>query len=293
MAVRGERPAGALSLPSARAPAPGPGTASSSLALKWYRPGFTGNFSDNTHSWEVGRTDGGIVVRTLFGRPDSAAPPQLDSYDIAYLAGGPQRVAETVLIALRDRGVIAVTGPRVRALEAQPEHEGPERPEGSECPEGPDRPERPNLPEQPVERALVALCPRGKSVARVLAAVLHGPETAEIGRRLRSHGLLTRFRARPNRAGRRRLEVAREGGTLPAYVFDGLAAVPDRRLRRSVGEAAPLQSGFRRHLVRTARYIDVDSPYGSDHASDHGSGFGSDAGHASWGGGGGGGGGGD
>ncbi|MER7795236.1 TIGR04222 domain-containing membrane protein [Streptomyces sp. NPDC097640] len=50
--------------------------------------------------------DGGIPVRTIFRRRESVAPLTLDIYDIAYLAGGPRRVARTALIQLRERGAI-------------------------------------------------------------------------------------------------------------------------------------------------------------------------------------------
>jgi hypothetical protein len=172
-------------------------------------------------------------MSALFRRSAAAAPQTLDPYDIAYLAGGRQRVAEAALIALRDRGVITISGPRVRAGEELPCH--------------------------PVERMLTGLCPRGKSVARVREGVLRSPQVKEIGRRLVAYGLLTRFRRRPTRAGRRHLEAARRGGAVPAYVFDGPAVLPERLLRRNVGGTPRIPSGLGRSLVRMGKAIDSDS----------------------------------
>jgi hypothetical protein len=188
--------------------------------------------------------------------------PTLELYDIAYLAGGPQRVAEAALIRLRDRGVVTVVGPRVRARRGED-----------------------GRADHPVERALVAQCSRGgKSVTFVLAALRNGPEVEAIRRRLVSHGLLTRYRRRPTRAGRRQLAAARRDGmTLPGYVLDGTAAVTDRRLRRTIGNAAPPPSGLGRTLIRMGKRLDND--HDSNAASDSASG-----GYADGGGGGGGGG---
>ncbi|MGW6940082.1 TIGR04222 domain-containing membrane protein [Streptomyces xanthophaeus] len=188
----------------------------------------------------------------------------LDIYEVAFLAGGPQRVAEVALLGLRERGWITVLGPRVRA----------ER-----------RAEEP--PEHPVERALTGLCPRGKGVAVVLTAVARGPEVAEIRGRLRAARLLGPVRPRPSMAGRRRLAAARAEGVWPAYVFEGPPAVPDRLLRRVIQQANPLPSGLGRTLVRMGKALDR-----ADH-DDHGhdAGHGGGDGHGCGGGGGGGGGG--
>jgi hypothetical protein len=204
-------------------------------------------------------------MRTIFRRPASAVTRTLDLYDIAHLAGGPQRVAETAFLGLRERGVIRVRGSWVRALGEPADH--------------------------PVERALIALCPRGKSVASVLATVLGGPEMAEIEGRLVSYGLLTRSRHRLTHAGRRHLETAKRDATLPTYVLGGRAAVPDRVLRLTVREAAPRPSGLGRNLMRMGRVLDTDfsTDCDTDSATDcdtHPD-SGSDAGHFSCGGGGG------
>ncbi|MCM1964995.1 TIGR04222 domain-containing membrane protein [Streptomyces sp. G1] len=128
-------------------------------------------------------------------------------YELAHLAGGPQRVAEAALIALRDLGALTVTGPRVRATTPAP----PAR--------------------HPVEAVLTAFCSRGRGVPAAIAAVREAPETAEIGRRLRTLGLLPRFGHRPTRAGRRLLAEAKSAAAHPAYVFQGPSAIEDRLLR--------------------------------------------------------------
>lgn len=169
----------------------------------------------------------------------------LDVYEVAYLAAGPQRVAQVALLGLRERGLVGVVGPRVRA-------------------------DRPADGGHPVERALTAACPRGRSVAAVLAAVAGGPEVAGIRDRLRAAGLLGRVRSRPTAAGRRRVAAARAEGAWPAYVFDGPPAVADRMLRRVVQEAAPLPSGLGRHLARMGKALDR-ADHGNDHGYDGGS----------------------
>ncbi|MFF9979637.1 TIGR04222 domain-containing membrane protein [Streptomyces erythrochromogenes] len=189
------------------------------------------------------------------GRRRGAGAMVLDVYEVAYLAAGPRRVAEVALLRLRERGVVGVVGPRVRA-------------------------ERPADGAHPVERALTGSCPRGRSVAAVLAAVADGPETAGIRDRLRAAGLLGRVRSRPTAAGRRRVAAARAEGAWPAYVFDGPPAVADRMLRRVVQEAGPVPSGLGRHLVRMGKALDR-----ADH-SEHGHGHGHDGGSCGGGGGG-------
>ncbi|MDX3224456.1 TIGR04222 domain-containing membrane protein [Streptomyces sp. ME19-01-6] len=220
----------------------------------------------------MGGMDGGIPVRTIFRRRESAAPRTLDIYDIAYLAGGPRGVVQTALITLRERGAIKLAGRRVRALRA-----------GKPA-------------DHPVERALIELChPIGKYTLPATAKVLSGPEVKGIGRRLASYGLLSRSRRRLTPAGERELESAKEEGALPAYVFDGPAALPDRRLRSAV-RAVPYSSPS---LLQMGRAFELAYEDEDDTGSDGGSGSGSDwgshsgSGHASCGSGCGGGGGGD
>ncbi|MEV6785491.1 TIGR04222 domain-containing membrane protein [Streptomyces sp. NPDC051098] len=199
-------------------------------------------------------------MRTLFRRPPATTAPQtLDVYDIAHLAGGPRRVVEVALVTLSERGAVTLRATRVRAVDQQA------------------RGHR-------VERALLALCPRGRSTAAVFAALRAAPEVEEIGSRLVAYGLVARSGRRPTATGRRSLEKARQEGVLPHYVFEGPAALPDRRVRQAVGEASTVPSGLGKRLVRMAKAVDDSGP-----DADHGTGGGGHAGgHHSCGGGGGG-----
>ncbi|MEV0774628.1 TIGR04222 domain-containing membrane protein [Streptomyces sp. NPDC050433] len=202
-------------------------------------------------------------MRTTIWRRVSAAERRLETYEVAYLAGGPQRVLETALFALRDREAITMAGRRVRAV-------------------GEDD----SLAEHPVERAVLVSCPRGRSLAVVATALRDGPEVAEIKRELIALGLLTRLRHRLTRAGASRLEAARREAALPAYVFDGPPAHQNRRLRRIVA-ATSIPSGLGRSLIRMGKSTDPD--HDDNHAPDATT----DSGGFSCGSGGGGGGGGD
>ncbi|GAA2350501.1 TIGR04222 domain-containing membrane protein [Streptomyces cuspidosporus] len=217
-------------------------------------------------------------MRTLFRRRDGAARQALDLYDIAYLAGGPRRVAQVALITLRERGAIKFIGLRLRAV----------------------RPAE--AADHPVERALIGWChPVGCDAASAVAEVLSGPEVKRIGARLVSYGLLSRSRRRRTDAGGRALESAQQEGTLPAHVLQGLSAVPDERLRTAVGKAVPIPAGLGGTLIRMGHAFEDDD--GDDYGQDaHGGsdsapgpdwGSHSGSGHASCGSGCGGGGGGD
>ncbi|MGW7366280.1 TIGR04222 domain-containing membrane protein [Streptomyces sp. NPDC054841] len=206
-------------------------------------------------------------MRKVF-RPAAAAevPRALDAYDVAFLAGGAQRVADSVVIALGERGLLVLIGTRVRAVgQEQPQH--------------------------PVERVAFASCPRSRSAVRVRTAVQRSPEVEEIGRRLAARGLVTGTRHRRTRAGKRQVKAAQRDESLPAYVFAGPAALPDGPVRRGVMDAQPLPSGLGRLLARMGRALDHDYDPGSDSGSDSGSdgGFscgGSDSGYGCGGGGG-------
>ncbi|MFE3230440.1 TIGR04222 domain-containing membrane protein [Nocardia sp. NPDC059228] len=192
-------------------------------------------------------------MRTTIRRHVSAAERRLEAYEVAYLAGGPQRVLETALFALRDRGAVTVVGPRVRAVD---DADGT-----AEHPTG--HPAR-----HPVERAVLGSGPRGSSQAVVAKAVRGGPEVAEIKQGLVALGLLTRARHRLTRAGRTQLEAARDEGTLPAYVFDGPAAHGDRRLRRVVAGTA-IPAGLGRSLIRMGRAADPEYDHGYDYGAEN------------------------
>lgn len=56
----------------------------------------------------------------VVGEPQAAA---LDLYDLAFLAGGAQRVSDSAVIALSETGSLRIRGSRVRAVgEARPVH---------------------------------------------------------------------------------------------------------------------------------------------------------------------------
>ncbi|MFD3524344.1 TIGR04222 domain-containing membrane protein [Streptomyces sp. NPDC058653] len=203
----------------------------------------------------------------MIWRRVSAAERRLETYEVAYLAGGPQRVLEAALFALRDRGAVTIVGPRVRAVR-----------------------EDDSLATHPVERAVLAACPRGRSLTVVADAVRGGPEVAALKRELIALGLVARSRHRLTPAGRRQLAAAREEAALPAYVLEGPGAHPDRRLRRIVAGTS-LPSGLGRTLIRMGRATEPDHDDNYDY--DPGSDSSSEPGGFSCGGGGGGGGGSD
>jgi uncharacterized protein (TIGR04222 family) len=179
-------------------------------------------------------------------------PWVLDAYDVAFLAGGAQRVVESAMIALSDCGLLKLSGPRVRAVGAVGEA----------------------LPQHPVECALIASCPRSRSAASVLAALQRSPEVQEIARRLAARSLVTGSRRRLTRLGRRQLRAAERGEGLPDYVFGGPAVLPDGLVRRGVVSARPVPSGLGRALIRMGKALDHDSDSGSGSGSDSDAGSG-------------------
>ncbi|MER5916975.1 TIGR04222 domain-containing membrane protein [Streptomyces sp. NPDC001982] len=190
-------------------------------------------------------------MRMVFRRSAAAVEEtrDLDAYDVAFLAGGAQRVAASAVIALSERGLLKLSGPRVRAV-------GEER------------------PQHPVERAVIASCPRSRSIAAVHAALQRSREVEEIGRRLAARGLVTGSRRRLTRTGRRQLQAAERDESLPAYVFGGPAVLPDGPVRRHVVGAQPIPSGLGRALIRMGKALDRDSDSDSASDSDAGSGGG-------------------
>lgn len=185
--------------------------------------------------------------------PTSPEPPgpaqrDLDLYDIAFLAGGGRRVAETALITLRDRGVLKVRGSRARPGDT-PAEEGELH---------------------PVEWSLADLCAELDDIAVLLDFVHRGPEVVLIRAQLMSDGSLTLFRHRLTALGRRRLTEAQARGTWPAHVFEGSTALKDRRLARTLDNAS-LPSGLGRALARMGRALDSDHGPGGSDGADHGS----------------------
>ncbi|MEU6806137.1 TIGR04222 domain-containing membrane protein [Streptomyces neyagawaensis] len=174
----------------------------------------------------------------------------LDLYEVAYLAGGAHRVADSAVVTLAERGLLTVRGSRVRAVDGE------------------------QRPAHPVEDALLASCRRSRRVVAVHSALQRSPEVEEIGRRLAAQGLVTGSRRRSTRAGRRRLRAAQENGSLPAYVFEGPAVLPRGPVRRGMAGVQPIPSGLGRALIRMGKALDNDYDHGT--GSDSGSGSGSD-----------------
>jgi uncharacterized membrane protein YgcG len=172
----------------------------------------------------------------------------LDLYDVAYLAGGAHRVADSAVITLAERGLLTVRGTRVRAADGE------------------------QRSAHPVEDALLASCPRSRRVVAVHSALQRSPEVEEIGRRLAARGLVTGSRRRPTRAGRRRLRAALENGSLPAYVFEGPAVLPRGPVRRGMAGIQPIPSGLGRTLIRMGKALDNDYDHGHGTGADSGSG---------------------
>ncbi|WP_371749398.1 TIGR04222 domain-containing membrane protein [Streptomyces sp. NBC_01283] len=126
----------------------------------------------------------------------------LGLYEVAYLAGGPRRVVECVVIALAERELVRLRATRIHAVDAVDVE----------------------LPEQLVERALVMACPSSHSTASVCADLRKSPEVAEIGGRLADLGLVTRVPA-PTDPGRPTAAPDGGGGREP----------PGLRVRRGRG----------------------------------------------------------
>ncbi|MGR4880708.1 TIGR04222 domain-containing membrane protein [Streptomyces sp. LARHCF249] len=187
----------------------------------------------------------------------------LDVYEVAFLAGGAERVADSVIIELNRRGLLVVHERWVRAV-------GGKRPPG-----------------HAVERAVVAFCRRGKTIEAVRAAMRRFPEVEEIiGGRLAARGLVAGAGRRVTRRGRRKLRVAGRDASVPAYVFSGITVAPDGPEQPRARQGSPGGSRGGRSRRRTGGGFDGGS--GSDWGT--GTHFG---GHSSGGGGGGGGGGGE
>ncbi|MFG2973537.1 TIGR04222 domain-containing membrane protein [Streptomyces sp. NPDC048331] len=157
----------------------------------------------------------------------------LDPYDHAYLAGGEQRVMESAIIALVERGTLSLRAARLRVVDA--EH-----------------------PPHPVERAVIAACPRSKRVEEVFADLRHCEELDALVRRLVHLGLVRNWPRRPTRTGRRQLAAASEG-TLPAYVLEGTSALAPGPVRAGLHGAHTLPDGLGRTLRRMGKALEDDS----------------------------------
>ena len=160
--------------------------------------------------------------------------PQLDVYDIAWLAGGPDRVVDTAVVALVRAGRLRV-------------HSSGQLATG-------DLARR-----HPVEAAVLdAVGPTGhRSVDTVQWRLLDDDRLLEVGERLRRAGLLSRTGAvvvmlhghrralAPTRAGRQVLRELRSrtaGGTVAELVrvaLDGRQQLVDARLRAEIFDRPP------------------------------------------------------
>ncbi|MEV7526179.1 TIGR04222 domain-containing membrane protein [Streptomyces sp. NPDC091371] len=141
----------------------------------------------------------------------------LDVYDIAFLAGGAWRVADSAIVALNRRGLLVVRASQVRTVEGE-------------------------LPGHPVERRVLAFCGRTRSVEKVRADLHRSIEIYEIGRRLAAWGLVEGANRRVTRSGRRHLEAAGRDASIPEYVLRGAASLLDAPAQRPAGHtpaAAP------------------------------------------------------
>jgi hypothetical protein len=180
-------------------------------------------------------------------RTTPVALPQLDVYDIAYLAGGPARVVDAVVVALVRAGRVRIHSPgQLATTELSRRH--------------------------PVEAAVLdAVGPTGhRSVDTIHWRVADDDRLLEVGRRLRSAGLLGRSGASlrvvrgrralaPTRVGRR---VLRELRTEPALgdaeamrvALGGREAMTDPRLREEIFERVlpPVAPGGLRRRLRAA-----------------------------------------
>jgi hypothetical protein len=159
-----------------------------------------------------------------------AAPPRLDVYDIAFLAGGPDRVVETALVALVRAGRVRIHAPgRLATAELSRRH--------------------------PVEAAVLdAVGPTGhRSVDTVRWRLLDDDRLLDVGRRLRAAGLLGRIGAAlravrgdrralaPTRTGRRTLRELHEQPVsgnveLMRVALGGRTAMTDEKLRAGIFE---------------------------------------------------------
>ncbi|CCK25545.1 hypothetical protein BN159_1166 [Streptomyces davaonensis JCM 4913] len=183
--------------------------------------------------------------RTAVGNGDTG----LGMYDIAFLAGREERVVDSAVIALAERGLVVVSASRVRAV-------------GDEA------------PEHAVERAVFTSCPHSRSIAAVRRALEHSSPVEEIGRRLSSRGLLSRSGRRLTRRGRRMLKAAARDDSVPAFVFEGPAALAPGPVRRNVMASHTIPAGLGRYLARMGRALDDEgSGVGSDTTTESGGGF--------------------
>jgi hypothetical protein len=186
-----------------------------------------------------------------------AAPHTLDVYEIACLAGGPDRMVDTALVALVESGRVRVAAPGCLATEALARR-------------------------HPVEAAVLdAIGPTGtRSVDTVRWRLTADARILDVPRRLRDAGLTgvggtllpparrtrSRWRSAPTYAGRHLLHELRDspptddvaGGTCAMTVaLLGREHMPDQALCRSIFEPPP---------TRITLETGTRAPHALDHA---------------------------
>jgi hypothetical protein len=199
--------------------------------------------------------------------------PRLDVYEIAYLAGGPERVVDTAVVALVESGRVGVPSPgQLVVVDPARRHA--------------------------VEGAVLdAIGTRGhRSLDLVLWRLVGDDRLRDVGRRLVAEGLagrrrtLRRSQAGPpirTAAGRRLLRAlvadppifsVHDGGSAVQVALHGRQGMQDERLRASIFDAPretlPTGAAGLRRRISTSRH---ESPYDSPHAAfdgDAGGGFG-------------------
>lgn len=143
---------------------------------------------------------------------------ELDPYEIAYVCGGPERVAMVVLVALHEDGQVKISSARHRV-------------EAIRC-----------EPRDGVEAAALEVIPgSGKLLEPVLAAIANSSAVEQVGRALRDGRLLpsTRFsaawqwsRAKAARGLRRRLIMDPGSDNASRVAALGSQGIADAALRR-------------------------------------------------------------
>jgi hypothetical protein len=207
---------------------------------------------------------------------DPGTSPQLDVYDIAYLAAGPDRVVDTALVALVETGRVRVQPPgQLTVAELARRH--------------------------PVEAAVLdAVGTRGhRSVDVVRWRLADDDRVFAIGRRLVAAGLLSRWvrgRRRTSRlpvqttAGRQVLrdlaadpptDPASDGGTSVLVALHGRDRLSDELRRSLIFESVPVPTAKEKAEVirrRLDAHRDDDSFIGGNANSGFGGGGGGDGG---------------
>ncbi|MEU8800835.1 TIGR04222 domain-containing membrane protein [Spirillospora sp. NPDC048819] len=192
-------------------------------------------------------------------------------YEVALLCGGPERVAQTALLALYEARRIRIGQGtrRVRVVR----HES----------------------DDAVQAAVLAEIPDvGRLLGQVIAAAAKAPQTRAVGDGLRAAGLLRGGRLRPTRRGRAvRSRLADEPGTSGPERLAALgpAGVEDARMREILETGDPKPVKLPRSRARGHRYGAASGRfYGGENVTDGHDGGHFDSGGFDGGGGGGGGG---